>query len=264
MFMKDLTDRKLMHTSSLTLDTAKWQAAFSGDISFITYDKVDRLPALNNAGKAINAEFLMVAGAPFNFGTYATTATTVSTSFVGTGPQYSFCIGNTDNVLYVCAYVDWLFSEEGQIMTNWGIKGVSYEEVNGVKTFKQEFLQEQGTLVASGLYAPSMSGVLDFNAYLAACDEDMIASMNLAAQYEGRTSAQVALVFSEVDNLQWGTYAKAFETYTRAELTKFISGQRDFSEWDNVVQELKANYKYDWLMDLHVNGLADRKQQGLA
>ena len=260
MFMKDLMDRGLMHKSSLDMDLGKWQAAFSGEEAFITYDKVDRLPALNNAGKAINPNFLVTAGDPFNFGTYAATATKVSTSFATTGPQYSFRIGNTANVLNVCAYVDWLYSEEGQLMTNWGVKDVSYVEVDGVKTFKKEFIEEHGTLTATGLYAPSMSGVMDFDAYKASCDENMLASIELAAKYEYGSPAQVALVFSQQDNILWQTNAKNFETFTRGELVKFISCQRPFSEWDNVVQEAKADYKYDWLMDLHVNALAAHKE----
>lgn len=261
MFMKEMTDKGLMHKSSLTLDYGGWVATFSGNESFITYDKVDRLPAINNALVSVNAEYLMTAADPFNFGTHATTGAKVSVSFAETGPQYSFCIGNGKNVQAVIKYVDWLYSEEGQIMTNWGVKDVSYvESAEGVKSFKEGFLDSKGGLVQSGLYAASMSGVLDFEAYKGSCDANMVASLEIAAKYEGGTPAQVPLVFSEKDNLTWGTVAKSFETYTRAELTKFISGQRDFSTWDNVIQELKDNYKYDWLMDLHVNSLAERQQ----
>ena len=261
MFMKDLLDQGLMHASSLTLDTTQWTSAFSSNTSFITYDKVDQLNGLNTSGKQLNdASFQMVAGAPFNFGTYATTATTVSTSFASAGTKYSYAIGNGKNVQNVIKYVDWLYSEEGQMMTNWGVKDVSYvESAEGVKTFKEGFLESKGGLIQAGLWATCMSGCTDMVAYRASCNADLAAALELAEKYEGGTPAQVPLYFGDADNALWPTYAKAFETYTRGELTKFISGQRDFSTWDNVIQELKDNYQYDWLLKLHEDTLASIK-----
>lgn len=40
-------------------------------------------------------------------------------------------------------FIDYLFSDEGQILTNWGIEGVHYEKVDGKRQVKQEWLDRK-------------------------------------------------------------------------------------------------------------------------
>ena len=112
-FFYDMIGEGLMNKSSINLDTKGWQKALYNNESFITYDKVDRLPVLNPAGQENNPDFLMTGGEPFNMGSYAKETDKVATSFAGGVSAYAYMIGDNANLDNVLAYVDWLYSDEG-------------------------------------------------------------------------------------------------------------------------------------------------------
>lgn len=261
-FFNELTAEGLMHKSSMTVDTAGWMEAFASDTSFITYDKTDRLNPINRTGQSLKEEFLVVAAAPFNFGTYATQTDVVSTSWaegIGSGSGYLYCIGDNENLENTIAYVDWLYSEQGQIATNWGIEGESWEwvdEAAGTRQYKEGFLDSVGGRTKSGLGAAACVGVVHFDAYVNSLTESEKESLELAQEYIGKNPAQHKLQFNDEEQLLYDTYGTACYNQAQTEWSKFVLGQRDFSEWDQVVEELRAKYKYDELMEIHKAALA--------
>lgn len=50
---------------------------------------------------------------------------------------------NAKNPEKFIQFIDYLFSDEGQILTNWGIEGVHYETVDGIRQVKQEWLDRK-------------------------------------------------------------------------------------------------------------------------
>ena len=258
-FFKDLTDQGLMHKSFMTIGTTDWYAAMGNGTSFITYDKVDRLPDMNKTVQGFDANAVCVAAAPFNFGTYAKTATVVTTSFAANATGYCYGIGNTANKENVMKYVDWLYSEEGQIFTNYGIENESYKVVDGKIEFIDSFLEAQGGLKKAGLWCAWLSGITDFKAYIASADEAVAKSLEVAAPYEFKAPYQVKLSYNDVEKLVWDTYNKAAYDYALAEYSKFILGQRDFSTWDDLQKELETTYYLKQLLQIHESAL-EREQ----
>ena len=256
-FFKDLTAEGLMHKSSMTVDTAGWMEAFASDTSFITFDKTDRLNPINRTGQSLKEEFLVVAAAPFNFGTYASETDVVTTSWaagVGSGSGYLYCIGDNENLENTLKYVDWLYSEQGQILTNWGVEGESWEWIDeeaGTRKYVDGFMDEQGGHTKTGLGAAAMVGVVHFDAYTAALTEAEKESLELAQEYIGKAPAQHKVKFTDEEQLLYDTYGTACYNYAQAEWSKFVLGQRDFAEWDQVEEEMKAKYKYNELMEIH-------------
>ena len=255
-FFKDLTDQGLMHKSSMTIDTQTWYASMGNGASFITYDKVDRLIDMNTTVKGLDPNGIVVAAAPFNFGTYAKTATVVTTSFGEQPTGYCYGIGETANKENVMKYVDWLYSEEGQIFTNYGVENESYKVVDGKIEFIDSFLEAQGTLKKAGLWCPWLSGVTDFEAYRLSADEIIAAALEVAAPFEFKAPAQVKLSYNDVEKLVWDTYATSAYNYAMAEYSKFILGQRDFSTWDDLQKELETTYYLKQLLQIHESALA--------
>lgn len=261
-FWKGLMDEGLMNKSSLNMDTDGWYSAFRANRSFITYDKVDRLPLMNENGQMDNPDFQVVAGAPFNMGTYAETTDVVSTSFADALTSTAFMIGYGENVGEAITYIDWLYSPEGQKMTNWGIEGESYEVgKDGKKYFKEGFLESKGGWAATGLGASAMYGIMDFEAYKAACEPYVADAITLAEQFAERSPKQPVLTFTEEEDLIYITYAPGMYNYVCAEWYKFVSGQRDLAEWDQVLEQAKKHYAYDTLLKIHQDAY-QRLQQG--
>ena len=259
-FFHDLTAEGLMHGSSMTIDNAGWEEAFASGKSFIGYDNVQRLPVLNAAGQALNPDFLMVAGEAFNFGTHAKETDVVSTSFPAAATSYGWMVGSTsgeETINNVLKYVDWLYSEEGITMTNWGIEGESYVvNEDGTKSFKEGFLDANGGLTATGLYQPEMSGYQDFETYMASCTPYLAESIAIGQKHLYNSPAQYYLTYNEEEQFVWDTYATTMYNYINGEWGKFVLGHRDFSEWDNLLQELKDKYHYDEILKIHESALA--------
>ncbi len=259
-FLNSLMQEGLMHPSCATMDTPTWYESFASATSFITFDKTDRMPAITKTGKSLDANFEIMAAAPFNFGTYAATAETVTTSFaLGIGGGYSmwYAVGNNKNKENTLAYLDWMCSEEAQIMTNWGVEGESYTvDENGNKQFIQAFLDQHGGIQNAGLYTPVLTVTRMIDAYKAAQTENEEASLSMGLQYVEKADPQHLVEYTEDEQFIYDTYATALYNYLQAEWLKFCLGKRDFSEWDSVLDTLKSKYHYDDLMKIHEDALS--------
>lgn len=261
-FWKELMDEGLMNKNSLMMDTDGWYSAFREDKSFITYDKVDRLPLMNQNGQTDNPEFQVVAGAPFNMGTYAEKTDVVSTSFAEDITSRAIMIGCGENMGEVLSYVDWLYSSEGRLMTSWGIEGESYQVAkDGTKSFKEGFVEAQGGWLATGLCSVLTCGVADFEAYKAACEPYVAEAITLAEQFAGKSPKQPLLSFTKDEELMYKSYALSLHNYVCGEWYKFVSGQRDFAEWDQVLERAKKVYGYDILLKIHQDAYERVKQE---
>ena len=256
-FFHDLMEEGLMNRDSLKIDTDGWYAAFNTNKSFITYDKVDRLPLMNQNGKERNEKFQAVAGEAFNMGTHANQTDVVATSFPSSSTTgYGYMIGENANLDAVLLYVDWLYSEEGYTMTNWGVEGESYVvNEDGTKRFVEGFLESKGGLSAAG-FATTTKGHTDFEAYKASCEPYMEEALNIAQQYVGRSPRQYALQYTKEEKILLTTYAGGMYSRACSEWNKFVRGERDFSEWDAVMEQIRIIYNYDGLLKVHEDALA--------
>ncbi len=264
-YLKGLLDEGLMHPSCATMDAATWYESFASNTSFITFDKTDRLPVMNRTGQSLNPDFQVKAAEPFNFGSYAKTADKVSTSFapgIGSGTTFWYAVGNNENVEQTMAYLDWLYSEEGVQLTNWGVEGESYEvDADGNKKFIESFLAEQKGLTMAGLRQPGLCGVRKNDSWMASLSAEDAASLELALQYVEGDPAQHLLRYNDEEQMIYDTYALSCFNYAQTQLSKFLLGQRDLAEWDQVLGELKAKYHYDELLEVHNSALARVKEQ---
>ncbi len=255
-FIADMTAEGLMHASSMTIDNATWIETLASGTSFITYDKIDRIPQLTQAGAALDPECQLAAFAPFNFGTYATETDTVSTSYTAAATSFAFMVGETAIVDDVITYVDWLYSEEGILMTNWGIEGESYEVLaDGTRTFKEGFLESKGGFAASCLRTGGMCAYQMFDNFLDTCDEEMAKGLEMAQEFTGKTTRQYALIYNEEEQLVWDTYAEALYSAAQSEWSKYVLGQKSFDEWDTFQKYLEDNYYYNEVKAIHESAL---------
>lgn len=246
-YMKQLLEEELMHPSTMTLDGAGWIEAFASGTSFISFDKMDRLPSINQAGQAVDPNFKVVGAAPIAMGTNGRAETQAPNATIRT-----FMIGKNDQLETTLKFVDWLYSEEGIIATNWGVEGESYKvNADGEK----ELTLADGTFGTSGLGKYGVVGFKDFDAYLASVDEDLADSIRTCLE-KATADPQVRLVYNEEDQLTINTYGKPCYRYAVGEVTKFIMGMRDFSEWDTYLEELET-YHLSELVEIHEKAYAE-------
>lgn len=244
-FLNKLLDEGLLHPSTLTLDTAGWTEAFASETSFITYDKADRIPALTTgADLEATPDYALTCGAPIAMGSQG-----VAASLKPAATGYSFLVSNVmeeEDLNNVLKYVDWLYSDEGILVTNWGIEGESYDiDANGNKVYKEDFVY-----AGSGLGVCSICGYRDFDAYVAAQTENIQNALAIT----GETATIIAdpvLKYNEEEQEYLDTYYKALYDASLAELQKFILGQRDTeTDWEAFTNEMKA-LKMDEIIKIH-------------
>ncbi len=260
LFLQELTQEGLMHPSCATMDNATWQEALASSASFITFDKTDRIPQLTKVGTSLDENFELAAGAPFNFGTYAETAETVTTSFeigIDGGDSMWFAIGNNKNKENTMAYLDWICSEEGQIVTNWGVEGESYTvDENGNKQFIRSFLDEHGGLMAAGLYIPGFSCIRLIDAYKASQTEKEAEYLAMGLEYVEKAAPQHLLHYTEDEQFLWDTYATALYNYQNEQWLKLYLNKIDLTQWESVPETMNTKYHADELMKIHEDALA--------
>ena len=258
-FFVNMTKEGLMHASSMTIDTAGWQEALASGTSFITYDKIDRIPQLTKQGVDLNPDYKIAAFAPFNFGTHATKTDVVSTGFGGSATSMGFMVGavnKEENIENILTYIDWLYSEEGMLVTNWGIEGESYEVLeDGSLSYIDSFLEAQGSATKTGLNKYGICGYMLFEPFLDTCNEEMAEGLEMAQQFLGKTARQYALLYNEEEQSIWDTYAETLYTTAQGEWSKYALGQKDFADWDSFQKMLEDSYHYNEVKAIHDSAL---------
>lgn len=147
------------------------------------------------------------------------------------------------------AYLDFWYSEEGKIMKNFGVEGVSYEMKDGQPYYTDEILNNPDGLsisAALGKYTRASQasvGLIDRRYYeqyyqiQAQVDAMNLWNENTAPALEVLLPA-VAPTESEAEEL--ATINAALSTYVKEECTKFIMGLRDLNEFDSFRDSLKG------------------------
>ena len=254
-FLAQLYEEGLLHKSTITLSSAQWTQAFAmGDnregVSFIGWDKMDRIPAqLQAAGEALNPDFKLVAGAPIQFNELGDAATYGA----GGGTNYSFLVASScKNMEQTLAFIDWLYTDEGRITTNWGKEGETFEyDENGNPRWLPEIAAEKDPQYSRGLAVPSIMGVNDLDAYMSLQTPEHIENIRLASSY--RTLPQPpTLTYTKDEQVIYDTYWTALHQYARGELQKFIIGERKIETWDTYVKTVESDtYMFDQLLKIH-------------
>jgi len=148
----------------------------------------------------------------------------------------------SDDVALLCRYFDYMFTEEGQLLANWGVEGVTFEYGSDGKPVWTELLTNNpdGLSVqqAQAIYiARNTVGVYEWtreitpeilvstNIWLNATDDWVLPSgMSMNAE-EANESARI-----------WGDCS----TYISENILAFVAGRKPLNEWDGFIDQLKS------------------------
>lgn len=147
------------------------------------------------------------------------------------------------------AYLDFWYSEEGNLLKNFGIEGLSYEMVNGEPVYTDLILKNPDGLSVTqtlGRYTRASQptvGLIDVRYYEQYYQlEEQVEAMKLWNTYAANALdvllPNVSLTAEEAEEV--AALEGAFKTYVEEELTKFIMGTRDINEYDDFVKTVKS------------------------
>lgn len=138
--------------------------------------------------------------------------------------------------------VNWLYSEEGQLLYNWGEEGVTFEyDENGDPQWTDLVVNNPDGLnfmFASYLYATGVGstyfpGVYDMEKGFYSYNEDQLAAVDtLANLTDGANNIPSYLSLTNEELETYNGYATDLNTYAKGMILKFILGDEPMSNYD--------------------------------
>ncbi len=151
----------------------------------------------------------------------------------------------------VVKFFDWMYSEEGTMITNFGVEGETYYMENGEPIIAPELLERHKNAddVISSIYSEIGAGSNNFALYVdeswfkQTSDPLMVECGERIDQWteEGKMMSvrnSLELCFTEEDMQRLKTLDPNVMTLFNQEIDKFILGKRPMSEWDAFAKEL--------------------------
>lgn len=142
--------------------------------------------------------------------------------------------------------VNWLYSEEADLMYNWGEEGVSYElDAEGNPQWTDLVVNNpdglnfmfSSYLFASGVGSVYFPGVYDMEKGFYAYNDDMLAAVDVLADLtDGAYNLPKYATLSAEEQETYTGYATDFETYAEGMILKFILGDEPMSNYDAFLQ----------------------------
>ena len=263
-FINKLINEGLMLKTSLTMDTDGWQTAFASEKCFITYDKLDRLEVMNPIIQDENPEAKLVGGAPFAMGSNGTPYI----GKAGNATTYSFAVGREANIDKMVVFLDWLYSDIGYEVTNWGLRGKHYtlneagEKIYTEECYKIADEANIGVKFATAFGYPGLCAISDYEAYLTSLDADTIQSYRNAEALQLDHGQAILRNYTDSEQMVIDMYGLSLQQWSRQIMSEFMSGERTISdaEWDWFVGEAK-NRKVAQLIAVHEAAYARRQAE---
>ncbi len=159
---------------------------------------------------------------------------------------------NCENVEMAARYLDYLFSEEGHILSNFGIEGESYTVIDGQPVFKDEIVkngmlpeglsQSQSaarySLATSGYFAMVKHEGYYPQLMAEKCCEEAIYIWRDCAVGGGHMHELPNLAYTDDESSAIGKIVTNLKTLTQENALKFVVGTRSFDEWDAFMAEI--------------------------
>ncbi|WP_164821307.1 extracellular solute-binding protein [Paenibacillus koleovorans] len=211
----------------MSMSNKEWEDTLAAGQAFITSDYVVRIDYFQNLTNGVSFDLMAPPAGPGG------KQEVMNGNFATTGMGIS---ARTPRLATALKYVDFLFSEEGIHLTNWGKEGESYTSVNGAKHYKisDAFqLRKETNLLTSGTYA-----VFRFDAYNAQYSEKQQLANRVALQYNHPIKPILPPLTYDEQILVATTFERIRKT-TNDYLAQFIMGRLPLTEWDRYVQEIE-------------------------
>ena len=153
--------------------------------------------------------------------------------------QYNISVSTAcENPEMALQYIDYLFSEEGMVLANWGTEGQTYDVVDGEKVFKDEILNDpMGFQVGLILnICPGFIRMIDWDVtYLSYNDaqKEAVDIWTSVFASSDMTFPKDYVTYTSDESETLAELESGIETYCEECRLKFIVGDMDIeSEWD--------------------------------
>ena len=161
--------------------------------------------------------------------------------------QYNISIATTcEYIEEALQYIDYLFTEEGMILANYGIEGITYDVIDGVYTFKDEILNDPlGFQISLSInICPGFVRMIDWDVTYLTYNEAQKEAVDIWMTAYGSSDAtfpQDYVTYTTEESETISALESDISTYCEECRLKFIIGDMDLdTEWDDYVANVEA------------------------
>ena len=238
-FMNKLYSEGLIDQEYATNDTNVWLSRITNEVSGACQDTVARAyslgQAINQAGNE-DAKFVVVAPPQGPDGTQMTTSQMQAIR------GYTAISADSEYIEEIVKMFDYFFSEEGSLLNNWGIEGLTYEMVDGKPQYTDMIANdEQGRSILSMLNVyghREWAYQQDIGYEDALLDPEYVVYRNEMEQYIRPTLP--ALSFTEDERDLINSKYTEIQTYKDEMCSRFITGKESLDNFDTFVETIKS------------------------
>jgi putative aldouronate transport system substrate-binding protein len=151
---------------------------------------------------------------------------------------------NCTNIELACQWGDWWYSEEGSLLANYGVEGVSFEYVDGVPKFTETVTEApEGQRDALLIYASNdtICCVIDGDAKSSGYDQvDVDAPEIWATGMDDSYVIPSTVSLSADESTEASNIYSDIETTCMEYIAKFINGDKSLDEYDEFVSTIES------------------------
>lgn len=155
----------------------------------------------------------------------------------------SMAISTTcDNVELACKYWDYFFSDEGIILSNYGIEGVSFDyDANGNPQYTADALQYNNITYTQVKWCLHNQPVYTiWSREVSVLDDDQKAAEAIWGAVDANYIMPQGVTLTEAEGSEHSGLKSTLDTFVQENTGLFITGQKSFDEWDAFAEQLKG------------------------
>lgn len=247
-WLKKLYDEEILDAEYALRATNSWEEEMSRGNALFTIDYIDRVKMINSGYIANNMEDRVAAinipkGPTGQSGILAKSAVMANSGIVVSA--------DVSNATATMKFVDWIYSEEGRLMTSFGIEGESYvvDESGAVMLTPEmqrpanpngkELVKDFGWVYYMDKYEFPVGYMKDVLPGDPVPEDDRwMYSRKKVEDANQVISADPVLKFTEQQTNELRSKGTNIRDYFKQNIDKFIMGTRPFSEWEQFVDEV--------------------------
>lgn len=210
--------------------------------SFVTYYYGNECAGLNTAGRQSDPDFSMTA---MRMPTWDDDGITPLSSWSVHKSHAWLIPSNSKNIDKMIEYIDFMYSEEGSILTTWGIEGETYYVgEDGAKYYMEPIATSYNTGTVSKIeyglgWSTELVRWFPADAYAGGLDPESKKALECTRADSLPSYNWPSLVWTDEQKEARTNIKTPLDTYATENLAKFMIGERDLSEWDAYVAEAK-------------------------
>lgn len=176
----------------------------------------------------------------------------VGLNICGTGAgNYTVISQDTEYPELCVQWMNYLYSEEGSLLAEYGVEGETYTMVDGQPRYTEYITNNPDGLsfteafMINTLY-PSLGCAYDWSRETQILSENVLACMDVWKSnfVEDRTKAYLmpsGVFMTQQENARYATIMADIDTYVKECTTKFITGEMSLDQWDQYVETVQNN-----------------------